>query len=389
MRGIIYKFTSPSGKVYIGQTISRYRRNQHLQEARSGSQKPFYKAIRKYGFENFKYEILEEVFENTLEEINSRLDELEIHYIAMYKSTDERFGYNLCYGGRTNRGYHHSEEYKNRLSQQQKGRKMPPGCVEKSAKNRIGKPMNKVSYQKFQLLNKKRAKKIGLYNLKGELIKTFDSISKASVSLSCCKSNIQLAIKRNFTVYKKYKIKILTTMTTITVKQLAAAKRTAMNVLPLTNKKAKLQAKIAEMEAEIEDLNGQIDAQQGYVKSFAAGLTTEQLLVRNKETKVFEANPDVITWDETNRVWVVKEEEDLINNAPVTTEPTAEEIAAAEEAAREEEIARLEAEQQAAEEARQAEIQAAKERLSAAKPQSQEEPEVAEETVVDDNDPFA
>lgn len=98
-------------------------------------------------------------------------------------------------------------------------------------------------------------------------------------------------------------------MTQITVKQLAAAKRTAMNVLPLTNKKAKLYAKIAEMEKEIDSLNEQIDAQQGYVKSFAGGLTTEQLLVRN-ENKAFEANSAVLQWDDTNRVWVVIESKD-------------------------------------------------------------------------------
>lgn len=94
-------------------------------------------------------------------------------------------------------------------------------------------------------------------------------------------------------------------MTQITVKQLAAAKRIAANVLPLTNKKAKLNEKIAAMEREIEGLNKQIDEQQGYVKGFAAGLTTESLLVR-AENK-FLPNPDVLTFDEDKRVYVIKE----------------------------------------------------------------------------------
>ena len=152
-------------------------------------------------------------------------------------------------------------------------------------------------------------------------------------------------------------------MTQITVKQMAAVKRTAMNVLPLTNKKAKLQTKIAEMEAEINSLNEQIDAQQGYVKSFAGGLTTEQLVVRN-ENKVFEPNTDVVYFDEEKRVYIVKEEE---HNDPETgAMPSVEEAQAAEKA-------RFEAE--ADEEAhRQEEISATDEPLSTSKSNSDVDP---------------
>lgn len=95
-------------------------------------------------------------------------------------------------------------------------------------------------------------------------------------------------------------------MTQITVKQMAATKRVAMNVLPLTNKKAKLQAKIAEMTNEIADLEKQIDVQQGYVKSFAGGLTTEQLVIRNANN-VFIPNPETVYFNEEKRVYVVIE----------------------------------------------------------------------------------
>ena len=147
-------------------------------------------------------------------------------------------------------------------------------------------------------------------------------------------------------------------MTQITVKQMAAVKRVAMNVLPLTNKKAKLQAKIAEMEAEIKSLNEQIDVQQGYVKSFAGGLTTEQLVVRN-ENKAFEPNTDVVYFDEEKRVYIVKEEEH--NDTPENgVMPSAEEAEEAEKARieaevaeqerlQEEEAARLKAEEEAEE----------------------------------------
>lgn len=60
MIGIIYKYTSPSGKCYIGQTIhEELRKAQHKSAAKDESLKwPFYKAIRKYGWDNMSYEVL-------------------------------------------------------------------------------------------------------------------------------------------------------------------------------------------------------------------------------------------------------------------------------------------------------------------------------------------
>ena len=54
---VIYKHTSPSGKVYIGQTNQvpsiRFRNGCGYK-----SSKKFYNSILKYGWENFKHEIL-------------------------------------------------------------------------------------------------------------------------------------------------------------------------------------------------------------------------------------------------------------------------------------------------------------------------------------------
>lgn len=56
MKGIIYKYTSPSGKCYIGQTINEDRRKlQHKRAAFNENHKeydkPFYRALRKYGWD--------------------------------------------------------------------------------------------------------------------------------------------------------------------------------------------------------------------------------------------------------------------------------------------------------------------------------------------------
>lgn len=90
MKGTIYKYTSPSGKVYIGQTV-----NSQEQRARNGEGykgcPAFYRAIQKYGFENFIYEVLEEVEQE-------ELDEKEKYYIALYNSLVPN-GYNILTGG--------------------------------------------------------------------------------------------------------------------------------------------------------------------------------------------------------------------------------------------------------------------------------------------------
>jgi hypothetical protein len=51
------------------------------------------RAIRKYGKEHFKIEIIEDNI------LKKNLDEREIYWIAYYKSNNSEFGYNLTKGG--------------------------------------------------------------------------------------------------------------------------------------------------------------------------------------------------------------------------------------------------------------------------------------------------
>lgn len=59
--GIIYKITSPSGKIYVGSTKDFKQRMRHYERAHCKAQVRLYNSIIKYGFENHVVEILDEV----------------------------------------------------------------------------------------------------------------------------------------------------------------------------------------------------------------------------------------------------------------------------------------------------------------------------------------
>ncbi|MDD4242702.1 MAG: NUMOD3 domain-containing DNA-binding protein [Bacilli bacterium] len=87
---LIYKFTSPSGKSYIGQTCDLKRRK--ILHKNTNTCRAFHNAIKKYGFENFIEEILKENL--TLEDANT----FEEIYIEQYNTLAPN-GYNLLSGG--------------------------------------------------------------------------------------------------------------------------------------------------------------------------------------------------------------------------------------------------------------------------------------------------
>ena len=100
--GVIYKLVSPSGKVYIGQTIQPVQdRFRGHSRSSNDTLSPSYDtrigtAIRKYGIDNFDIFILySKVPWN-------QLDGLEKKEILNHKSTDVDLGYNLAAGGRPN-----------------------------------------------------------------------------------------------------------------------------------------------------------------------------------------------------------------------------------------------------------------------------------------------
>lgn len=94
--GIYRVVNRVNGKSYVGQSVNITRRfNAHRNSAFNPNSKnynnPLYEDMRKYGIENFDFEILEECE-------RSSLDEREVFYIAKFRSNGEN-GYNRDSGG--------------------------------------------------------------------------------------------------------------------------------------------------------------------------------------------------------------------------------------------------------------------------------------------------
>lgn len=231
-----------NGKAYVGitgQSVDRRWRSDG-----SGYKKclMFYRAIKKYGWNNFKHEIL---FENlTKEEAENKEQEL----IAKYHLNNKRYGYNIANGGSVNSvsqqtkekiretlksnyvkenhpnyGKHFSEEMKKKLSDSHKGimdgEKHPNYGKEmqESQKKKISdtlkrkgiKPCEEVrrkgaqarkgaTNSEYQRMRTKEARSVPVIQIDkaGNVVNTFKSITEAANAVGINSSNITSVCKR-------------------------------------------------------------------------------------------------------------------------------------------------------------------------------------------------
>lgn len=115
----IYKITSPSDKVYIGQSVNIKKRTSRYKIADCKNQVKLYHSLKKYGFESHKFEILCECKE-------LELNEKERFYQELYNSTSEN-GLNLRLTTTKDKSGKLSDETKLKMSLSHKGKE----CSEK------------------------------------------------------------------------------------------------------------------------------------------------------------------------------------------------------------------------------------------------------------------
>jgi group I intron endonuclease len=104
----IYKITSPKGKIYIGRTKDfdgRMAEHKHI-ALKNKSNYALYRAIRKYGWDNFQKEIICEVDKK----IAAKIEE---EFILAYDSVKR--GYNNTYAGHGGNMFINNPELKEKL----------------------------------------------------------------------------------------------------------------------------------------------------------------------------------------------------------------------------------------------------------------------------------
>jgi group I intron endonuclease len=156
MKGVIYCYHCiPTGKKYIGQTISeKTRKRKHISDSKILDLK-FYRAVRKYGWENFIYGVINEFDENIL-------NESEMFYIKKYDSFEN--GYNSTFGGEGRRGYKLSQETKELISMALKGKPMNHGKAVSAGL--IGRKLSEEHIEKIQKTQKEN--KSGIHSMSHE-----------------------------------------------------------------------------------------------------------------------------------------------------------------------------------------------------------------------------
>jgi group I intron endonuclease len=175
----VYMHVSPSHKIYIGITCQEDLNRRWQNGTGYRTQQKFYRAIKKYGWDNFKHVILAQGL--TKEEAEQR----EIDLIKQFDSTNPQNGYNIENGGNVTGT--HSEETKLKISMAQRGSKnhaygKPSPTRGKKAsqeaveKNRLA-HTGKTPWNKGKKLSEEQKKNMGRY------IRTKESLEKQTANL--------------------------------------------------------------------------------------------------------------------------------------------------------------------------------------------------------------
>lgn len=207
----IYKITSPTGKIYIGQSVDIIRRwKEHI---KSKEVNKLQSSFRKHGFENHKFEIEEEC---RIEVLNER----ERYYQEFYSVLGEN-GLNLKLTNLTDKNGPLSQETRNKISEKNKKFYLSLSKEEKQKRNLINSNLNKgrvftkehrdnlqkansnPSDSKRRNLSKNRSKKV----INTETGEVFDSILKAADSIKMTVDHLRNCLKgecKNNTNFKYY-----------------------------------------------------------------------------------------------------------------------------------------------------------------------------------------
>lgn len=150
----VYLHTSPSGKYYVGITKQEVEKRWNNGNGYSNNVY-FYRAIKKYGWNNFQHEVIASRL--TKEEAEN----FEIRLIEELHSSENDYGYNISLGGNARNGTKHSEETKKKLS---KIRKSNPILLSEEGRKKISETHRGNTYNLNRKFTEERKEKISKAN---------------------------------------------------------------------------------------------------------------------------------------------------------------------------------------------------------------------------------
>lgn len=174
----IYKITSPSGKIYIGQSINIQKRWKHYAELFNCKNQPkLYNSFLKYGVDKHKFDVIALC-------LAEDLNEIERYYQDLFSAIGKN-GLNCLLTNTSTRSGCHSEETKKKMSVASSGRMLGRRVTNKTKQKlsdfNKGKKHTKNTILKMKIANQyNNAKKI----LNTETGEVYNSIQEASIVLN-------------------------------------------------------------------------------------------------------------------------------------------------------------------------------------------------------------
>lgn len=197
MTGFIYKYENRiNHKVYIGQTTDLIGRKSGHKYRAAFEVNKFYNAVRKYGWDNFDYDVIAQVEASTEKEITALLDELEEKFISEYDSFNN--GYNSTTGGHSCRGKllpesfreycknrQYSDETRKKMSAAAQNRVVSEETKEKHRQNAYKRNFSKYRtiYEDKRINNLKKSlcKTVVQIDADGNIVNEFSSLKEATL----------------------------------------------------------------------------------------------------------------------------------------------------------------------------------------------------------------
>ena len=157
----IYKITSPSNKIYIGQSIDIERRFNNYRLLFCKKQKYLYNSLFKYGIENHTFEVL---LDFDIDVSTEYLTHCEQFFMDYYRNE----GYELLNLREAGNKGKQSDETKKKMSNSAKGKRKSEETRKKMSERKKG-------------IDSKKKKIVLQYDLENNFITQYESISYASI----------------------------------------------------------------------------------------------------------------------------------------------------------------------------------------------------------------